>query len=81
VIELPVRRPQRYPSLERLICAAISNRRFAEHLLRSPKDALDTSTFVGQLSDEERALIVSITGARDIHDFAAQLHAKVQPRS
>jgi hypothetical protein len=29
------------------------------------------------LSAAERALVVSIAGAEDIHDFAARLHARV----
>jgi len=67
----------RYPELERLICAALSNQRLAAQLLRTPEDALDILAHACHLSPDERAIVVSIAGAQDIHEFAARLYAKV----
>ena len=70
-----------HPELEGLICAAISNRRIASLLLTNPEAALvQLEQRDVQLSPTERAMVTSITGAADIHEFAAQLHAKVQQR-
>lgn len=69
---------RRYPELERLICAAVSNQRFATDLVAAPADALDKSGHGRTLSPAERALVISINGATDIHDFAARLHDRVQ---
>ena len=69
---------RRHAELERLICAAISNQRFAAQLVATPALALETSEHGRQLSPAERALVLSIRGATDIHDFAARLHAQVQ---
>jgi hypothetical protein len=68
----------RYPELERLICAAVSNQRFANQLLTAPEAALEVSAHGHKLSPAERAIVASINGAKDIYDFAARLHAKVQ---
>jgi len=68
----------RHAELERLVCAAVSNPRFARQLLSAPELALDRSEYARRLSAAERAMVVSIAGARDIYDFAAQLHARVQ---
>ncbi len=68
----------RHPELERLICAAVSNQRFASQLVATPELALRHSEHGQQLSAAEWALVTSISGATDIYDFAAQLHARVQ---
>ena len=70
----------RHPELERLICAAVSNQSFASQLVATPELALRHSEYGRQLSPAEWALVTSISGASDIHDFAAQLHARVQQR-
>lgn len=71
----------RHPELERLICAAVSNQRFATDLLTTPEQALAHSEHGARLTASERALVISIADARDIYDFAARLHAKVsQPQ-
>lgn len=71
----PYRRHHR--ELERLICRAFSEERFASELLRAPARALAESAHRHNLSAMEQALVTSIT-ASDIHDFAAQLHMKLQ---
>lgn len=68
----------RHAELERLVCAAVSNPRFAKQLLAAPELALDRSEYARRLSAAERALVVSIAGAEDIHEFAARLHARVK---
>lgn len=70
-----------HPELERLICAALSNQRFAKQLLVSPEDALALWDHRYQLSPAERAMVTSINGAADIYDFAARLHAKARQPS
>jgi hypothetical protein len=69
---------RRHPELERLICAALSDQRFATQLVEAPEVALELFGHGDQLSPIERALVVSIDSAIDIYDFAARLHAKVQ---
>lgn len=69
---------RRHPELERLICAAMSNHRFASQLLVAPEDALALWDKTCQLSPDERAMVASISGAVDIYEFAARLHAMVQ---
>ncbi len=72
---------RRYPELERLICAAVSNQRFASQLIAAPETALKHSEHGRQLTPTEWALVTSIDGATDIHDFAARLHARMhQPQ-
>jgi hypothetical protein len=66
--------PARHRELNRLICRAISNPRFARTLITTPDTALATAEH--ELSADEVALVRSIRAA-DIHDFAAQLYAKV----
>jgi hypothetical protein len=59
------------------MCAAASNRRFASLLVQNPASALQQFTYGQNLSTSERDMVLSITDARDIHDFAAQLYALV----
>jgi hypothetical protein len=66
-----------YPGLERLIVAALADPSFAATLLADPLTAVEHASSILQLTHHERDLVVSITGATDIHDFAARLHAKV----
>jgi hypothetical protein len=68
----------RYPELERLICAAVSNQQIAAQLISAPELALEQFGLGRNLSPAERALVVSITGADDIYEFAARLHARTQ---
>jgi hypothetical protein len=68
----------RYPELERLICAAVSNKQFAAQLIIAPDLALEQFGHGRNLSPAERALVVSIRNADDIYDFAAQLHTRAQ---
>jgi hypothetical protein len=68
----------RHAELERLVCAAVSNPRFARQLLASPELAVERSEYARRLSAAERALVASIAGAQDIHEFAARLHARVK---
>jgi hypothetical protein len=68
----------RHAELERLVCAAVSNPRFATQLLAAPEIALERSEYARRLSAAERALVVSIAGAADIYEFAARLHARVR---
>jgi hypothetical protein len=70
--------PRRHPELERLICAAVSNHRFATQLIAAPATALEHFEGARLLSPAERALVTSVNGATDIYDFAARLHACVQ---
>ena len=69
-------RPYYSPVLERLMCRAASDEAFAARLLAAPDQALGDYS----LSDQEYALVASITTACDIHDFAAQLHGKLRRR-
>jgi len=69
---------RRHIELERLVCAAVSNPRFATQLLTAPGQAVESSEHGGRLSADERALVASIKGATDIHDWAARLHARVE---
>jgi len=70
---------RRYPELERLVCAAVSNKHFAAHLLVAPEAALNLQGYGPKLSPTERELVVNSTnGAADIHDFAARLYAEIQ---
>jgi hypothetical protein len=70
---------RRYPELERLVCAAISNTQFAAQLLVAPEAALSLLEYEPKLSPTERELVVNSTnGAADIHDFAARLYAEIQ---
>ena len=72
---------RRYPELERLICAAVSNQGFAKQLVAAPDVALERSEYGRHLSAAERALVASVSGATDIYDFAARLHTRVRQRS
>lgn len=67
-----------FPGLERLICISLADPDFAARLLADSAVALAQAAPAIQLSPAEQALAESIAGAADIHDFAAQLHAKVQ---
>jgi hypothetical protein len=67
-------RVRRYPELERLICAAICNTRFATMLLTTPERALAYSEIGQRLSPDERALVLSIRDAPDIYEYAGRLH-------
>jgi hypothetical protein len=69
---------RRHVELERLVCAAVSNPRFATQLLKAPGPAIEGSELARHLSADERALVASINDATDIYDFAAQLHARVE---
>jgi hypothetical protein len=69
---------QSYPGLERLICAALADPDLTVELLADPATALEQAASALQLSFDECALAASISGAADIHDFAARLYAKVQ---
>ena len=71
-------RPRRYPELERLICRAVSEERFARQLVTEPAIALAELDHGSRLSPVEREMVTSIIGATDIYEFAARLHAKVQ---
>ncbi|MEM8535670.1 MAG: hypothetical protein AAGF95_32875 [Chloroflexota bacterium] len=62
--------------LERFICAAVCSQRLANELLTTPAVALDR--YGHQLSAIERDMVLSVHGAKDIFDFAARLHTKVQ---
>ena len=68
----------RFPGLERLMSAALAEPDFAAQLLADPAAALEHVPPAVQLSAAERALVASVTGASDIHDFAARLHARIQ---
>ena len=68
---------RRHAELERLVCAAVSNPKFARQLVTAPGPALEQSEYARRLSAAECALVASIDGAEDIHDFAARLHALV----
>lgn len=74
----PLQRRQHFPELERLISRAVTNERFAAQLVSAPATALAQSEYGERLSATEHAMVVSITGAGDLHQFAAQLHEKVQ---
>ena len=78
---LRVGRERRHPELERLICAAVSNERFATQLIAAPAEAIERLGYGKALSPSERDLVVSITDAADIYDFAARLHAQVHAGS
>jgi hypothetical protein len=74
MLHFEMRLPTRHPELNRLICRAISNPRFARALITAPDTALATDEH--RLSADEVALVRSIQAA-DIHDFAEQLYSKV----
>ena len=69
---------RQYPGLEQLICVAMADPAFASQLLIDPPGALIWISASISLTPLERRLVASITGASDIHDFAARLHARVQ---
>jgi len=69
---------RRHPELERLICAAVSNQGFAKQLISAPAVALERSTYGCRLTPTEWELVTSVSGATDIYDFAARLHACIQ---
>jgi hypothetical protein len=73
----PVRREHRHPNLERLVCAALSNTQLAETLLCRPELALRKYEVGRALTDSERRMVLSVTGAGDIYEFAGHLHAVV----
>lgn len=79
--DLRVGRERRHPELERLICAAVSNERFGTQLIAAPAEAIDRLGYGKALSPSERDLVVSITDAADIYEFAARLHAQVHAGS
>jgi hypothetical protein len=60
-----------YPELERLMSNAVCDERFA--LLTDPARALAHAGYSGRLSNDERALVSSVVGARSLAEFAAQL--------
>jgi hypothetical protein len=70
--------PYWHPELERLICRAVSEEWFAQLLVASPAAALERAGHAARLSPAEQALVTSITGAIDIYDFAARLHAALR---
>ena len=78
MIDVRFRNARHHTELERLVCAAVSNPRFATQLLTAPATALKHSEHGHRLSADEWAAVVSIHDATDIHDFAARLHARVQ---
>jgi hypothetical protein len=67
-------RRRRHPELERLICAAAIDPRFAALLVANPAQALRESELGAKLSADEQAMVLSINNARDIHDFAGRLY-------
>jgi len=69
-----------YPGLEQLICAALADPNIAAELLAHPAAALRHLEPDVRLSPVERELVLSIVAAADIHDYAAQLHRKVQQK-
>lgn len=68
-------RKNRHPALERLVCAAVCDPQLAALLLLVPTVALQRYEVGRSLSNAERRLVLSITDASDIHDFAGRLHA------
>lgn len=70
---------RRYPGLEQLMSAALADPSFAAQLIDDPAAAVEHVPAGVQLSTAERSLVMSVTSAADIHDFAARLHATVQP--
>ena len=68
-------RVRRHPELERLICAAICNSRFATLLLNSPQDALEQCEVGQRLTAAERSMVLAIVDAANIYDYAGRLHA------
>jgi len=61
-----------------MICAVAGNDRLAKQLVIDPIAALALLEQGNvRLSARERALVISITDATDIYDFATRLHAKV----
>lgn len=73
-----VQRERRHPALERFVCAAISSAPLADVLLCNPALALRRYEVGRNLSDFERRLVLSITDAGDIYEFAGRLHAVVR---
>jgi len=71
------RHRQHHPNLERLICAAVSNARFAALLVQAPEHALAQFEVGRLLTAAERRLVLAITDADDIFEFAGRLHALV----
>jgi hypothetical protein len=67
-----------HSGLERLMVVALADSSLAAQLLVDPWAALDRAQPILQLSPAERAMVASITGAADIHDFAARLYSRVQ---
>lgn len=67
-----------YPGLEQLMCAALADPALATQLLRDPDATLRAIAPTIQLTPAERALAVAVRDAVDIHDYAAQLHSRVQ---
>jgi hypothetical protein len=64
--------------LERLICLALADPEFAAQLLANPADAVQRSARMLRLSNEEHALVTTVTGARDVPDFAARLYTLIR---
>ena len=77
-LHVPREASRRFPELQQLMCVALSDPSFAVQLLSNPTTALAQTAPTVELSAVERALVTSITGAVDIHDFAARLHLHVQ---
>jgi len=71
----PARRGNRYPGLERLVCAAVCNTQLAESLLTTPALALRRYEVGRSLSSVERRLVLSVGAASDIAEFAGRLQA------
>lgn len=69
------------PAISHLLSAAIVNRRFAQILLNDPARALENG-YQGEkfdISDEERAAIVSIRAAT-LQEFAVGIIGRFSPR-
>lgn len=71
------RRPLHHPNLERLICAAVSSARFGALLVGAPAQALAQFQVGRCLTTVERRLVLAISDAADVAEFAGRLHASV----
>jgi hypothetical protein len=69
-----------YSKLNQLIIIALANPAFAERLVRDSVSALQEYRDTVTLPPEDQALVESIQGATDIHDFAAMLHSRLLAR-
>ncbi|NOK62658.1 MAG: hypothetical protein GFH27_549293n96 [Chloroflexi bacterium AL-W] len=68
----------RYPGLERLICAALADTYFATALIKDPERALNRVAPDIHLSPTEYHLALTVTNAKDIHDYAARLYTMLK---